>query len=275
MGYIAEPGLETFHRPIESEKWTSEIVVSLHYWTSTLISFRTTRSRGFRFTPGHYVRLGLAGTEGSDVWRPISLVSAANDKTLEFLVVLIPGGSFSEALGRLKTGDTIKVEKRSLGFLSVDQLAAGRDLWLLASGSGLGPFVSIMRDENVWRAFELLIIVHSVRHASELAYREEIGALAASRKLANDGAQLTYLPVVTRGIGATALSSRIPELLLTGRLETAAGTKLHVMTSRLMICGNPKMARELRQLLSTRGFSSSRRNALGQMAFENYWQDHE
>ena len=275
MGYIAEPGLEAFLPPIESEKWTTEIVVSVHYWTSTLISFRTTRSCGFRFTPGQYARLGLAGAEGIDVWRPISVVSAANDEALEFLVVLIPGGAFSEALGRLKTGDTIKVEKRSFGFLSVDQLAAGRDLWLLASGSGLGPFVSIMRDENVWRAFERLIIVHSVRQASELAYREEICALAASRKLAIDAAQLTYLPVVTRDAAATTLTSRITELLSTGRLEKAAGTKLNVMTSRLMICGTPGMARKLRQLLSTRGFASSRRNAPGQMAFENYWQDHD
>ena len=275
MGYIAESGLEAFFPLIENEKWTTEIVVSVHYWTPTLISFRTTRSCGFRFTPGQYARLGLAGTDGSDVWRPISIVSTDDDEPLEFLVVLIPGGAFSEALGCLKIGDTIKVEKRSFGFLSVDQLAAGRDLWLLASGSGLGPFVSIMRDENVWRAFERLIIVHSVRQVSELAYREEIGALAARRNLAKDGAQLTYLPVVTRNAAATALSSRITELLSTGRLEEAAGTKLNVMTSRLMICGNPGMARELRQLLSARGFASSRRNAPGQMAFENYWQDHE
>ena len=99
MGYIAEPGLEAFLPPIESEKWTTEIVVSVHYWTSTLISFRTTRSCGFRFTPGQYARLGLAGAEGIDVWRPISVVSAANDEALEFLVVLIPGGAFSARQG--------------------------------------------------------------------------------------------------------------------------------------------------------------------------------
>ena len=275
MGYIAEPGVEAFLSPIRSEKWTSETVISVHYWTPTLISFRTTRSRGFRFTPGQYARLGLAGADGSDVWRPISLVSAAKDEALEFLVVLIPGGAFSEALSQLKTGATIKIEKLSFGFLSVDQLAAGRELWLLASGTGLGPFVSMLRDVDIWRDFRHLIVVHSVRHASELAYRDEICALAANCERAEGNALLTYLPVVTREPGMTPLASRLPLLLSSGRLEAASGITLEVATSRLMICGNPEMARELRQLLSARGFASSRRNAPGQMAFENYWQDND
>lgn len=274
MGYIAEPGLKTLCEPFGSEKWTLENVLSVRLWNPTLISFRTTRTREFRFTPGHYARLGLNTIDGGVVWRPISLVSAASDEALEFLVVLIPGGEFSTALGTLNIGDTIKVEKLSYGFLSVDQLAAGRDLWLLASGTGLGPFVSILRDGPVWREFERLIVVHSVRQTSELAYREEICAMAMDRELITDGAQLTYLPVVTREPGATVLASRIPELLSTGTLEASAGTTLEVTASRLMICGNPRMARELRQMLSARGFASSRRDAPGQMAFENYWQDH-
>ena len=275
MGYIAEPGVGALHPTFEGEKWTLETVLSVHYWTPTLISFRTTRSPGFRFTPGHYARLGLAGREGGDVWRPISLVSAANDEALEFLVVLIPGGAFSEALGQAKKGDAIKVEKLNFGFLSVDQLAAGRELWLLASGTGLGPFVSMLRDVDVWRDFKRLIVVHSVRHACELAYRDEICALAANSECAGDNALLTYVPVVTRDPGVTPLASRLTQLLSSGRLEAATGLTLDVTTSRLMICGNPEMARELRQLLSARGFASSRRNAPGQMAFENYWQDHD
>lgn len=108
--------MEAFLPPIESEKWTTEIVVSVHYWTLDADFIPPSRSCGFRFTPGQYARLGLAGAEGIDVLRPISVVSAANDEALEFLVVLIPGGAFSEALGRLKTGDTIKVESAVLVF---------------------------------------------------------------------------------------------------------------------------------------------------------------
>lgn len=257
------------------EKWTGERILSIRYWTPTLLSFRTTRYRGFRFTPGHYARLGLDDADGNIVWRPYSLVSATYDDYLEFIAVLVPGGAFSALLEKLRVGDGLQVEKASYGFLSVDRLAPGRDLWLLASGTGLGPFLSILREPQVWQRFERLIVVHSVRHSSDLAYRAEIAALPDDALLADGRAQLTsqltYLPVLTREPGATALSARIPELLADGRLEAAAGRPLSVEGSRLMICGNPEMARDMRRLLSARGFASSRRGAPGQMAFENYW----
>lgn len=271
MGLITEPGLQIFREPAGSEKWTAERVLSVRYWTPTMLSFRTTRYRGFRFTPGHYARVGLAADDGTLVWRPYSLVSAAYDDYLEFLAILVPGGAFSLALGKLLVGDTICVDKASYGFLTVDQLAPGRDLWLLASGTGLGPFVSILRDPAVWREFERLIVVHSVRQSAELAYRDEICALPGSELFADGGAQLRYLPVVTREPGATPLAARIPRLFADGRLAEAAGREISVDASRLMICGNPEMAREMRQLLGARGFSTNRRGVSGQMAFEQYW----
>ncbi len=273
MGCMTEPGAGNFLDPCASAKSTAEIVLSVHYWTPTLISFRTTRALAFQFTPGHYTRLGLTTSDGDIVWRPISLVSAAHEDTLEFLVILIPGGEFSQAIAGLKTGNPIQIEKLSYGFLTVDQLAAGTHLWLLASGTGLGPFVSILRDEAVWRDFERLIVVHSVRQAAELAYRDELSALAAHREPAEKRAQLTYLPLVTREPGATALSARVTEQLSTGQLEASAGTRLDAATSRVMVCGNPAMALQLRHALAARGFASSRRNAPGQMAFENYWNE--
>lgn len=261
MDAIAKPGS---HDP--AGKWTAQRVLSIRHWTPALLSFRTTRDSAFHFTPGHYVRLGLGAGEDT-VWRPYSMVSAAQDDTLEFLVVLVQGGAFSQRLEALRVGDEIKVDKLCYGFLTVDQLAPGRDLWLLASGTGLGPFVSILRDPAQWQAFERLIVVHSVRNAAELAYREEIAALPnrAAR------ARLGYFPVVTREAGASELAERIPQLLADGRLERAAGVPLDVADSRLMICGNPEMAAELRQLLAARGFATTRRGVLGQMAFEKYW----
>lgn len=273
MGCMTEPGAENFLDPCASAKSTAETVLSVHYWTPTLISFRTTRALAFQFTPGHYTRLGLTTSDGDIVWRPISLVSAAHEDTLEFLVILIPGGEFSQAIAGLKTGNPIQVEKLSYGFLTADQLAAGSHLWLLASGSGLGPFVSILRDNAVWRNFERLIVVHSVRQAAELAYRDELSALAAHRETGTERAQLTYLPLVTRAPGTTVLTARVTELLGAGQLEAAAGTTLDAATSRVMVCGNPAMALQLRHALAARGFASSRRNAPGQMAFENYWHE--
>ena len=270
MGLIVEPGLQIFH-PATSENWTAERVLSVRYWTPTMLSFRTTRYRGFRFTPGHYARLGLDAGDGTIVWRPYSIVSAAYDEYLEFLAVLVPGGAFSGPLAKLQVGDMINVEKASYGFLTVDQLAPGRDLWLLASGTGLGPYLSILRDPAVWQGFERLIVVHSVRQSAELAYRDEIAALAADPLFADGTAQLLYLPVVTREPGATVLASRIPQLFANGQLAAAAGRPVSVEASRLMICGNPEMARELRQTLGALGFSTNRRGVAGQMAFEKYW----
>lgn len=271
MSPSAAPDLPIAGVPTGHSKWTMERVLDVRYWTPTMLSFRTTRDDAFRFTPGHYARLGLAADDGSIAWRPFSMVSAATDHHLEFLAVLVPGGAFSSALARLRVGDSIQVERASFGFLTVDQLAAGRDLWLLASGTGLGPFVSILRDPSVWRAFERLIVVHSVRRSSELAYRTELAALADEHLLVAGAARLLYLPVVTREQGATALASRIPRLIADGRLEEAAGRRLSVLASRLMICGNPELALALRQILGARGFATSRRGIPGQMAFEKYW----
>lgn len=273
MDMPAESGLNILRPsvpPGQGEKWTSEQVLAIRRWTPTLLSFRTTRYRSFRFTPGHYTRLGL-GPDDDIVWRPYSLASANYDEHLEFIAIQVPGGAFSEPLQRLRVGDAIRVDKLSYGFLTVDQLAPGRDLWMLASGTGLGPFLSILRDPAVWQNYRRLIVVHSVRQAAELAWRDEIADIPRGELFAEASAVLCYLPIVTREPGATALAERIPALLADGRLEQAAGSALDVASSRVLVCGNPEMSRELRQLLSARGFATNRRGVPGQMAFEKYW----
>jgi len=272
MGAIDNAGLPLL-RPASGpggERWSRERVLAVRRWTPTLLSFRTTRSPAFRFTPGHYTRLGI-GPDEAVVWRPYSLASAAYDDFLEFIAVLVPGGAFSAALQTLRVGDELRVDKASYGFLTVGQLAPGDDLWLLASGTGLGPFVSILRDPAVWRDWRRLILVHSVRHSAELAWREEIPTIPRHELFAEAGASLHYLPVATREPGATALSARIPQLLADGRLQQAAGVSLDARSSRVMVCGNPELARELRQWLGARGFATNRRGVPGQMAFEKYW----
>lgn len=251
-------------------KATEETVLAIHHWTPKLLSFRCTRPAAFRFTPGHYTRLGLGEGE-QRVWRPYSLTSAPADDFLEFIAIRVPGGAFSERLGELKVGSRIGVDKAAYGFLTVNQLAPGKDLWMLASGTGLGPFLSILRSLAVWRDFEHLILVHGVRHAAELAWRAEIETLPPPAWRPEANARLRYLPVVTREPGATVLADRIPLLLADGRLEAAAGCTLGVADSRLMVCGNPELARSLREYLGTRGYATNRRGVPGQMAFEKYW----
>ena len=271
MGAIENLGLTILTNTAANiEKWTPERVLSIRYWTPTLLSFRTTRDRAFRFTPGHYTRLGLSAGD-DQVWRPFSVASAAYDDFLEFVAILVPGGAFSEPLGYLRVGDTIRVDKASYGFLTVDQLTPGEDLWLLASGTGLGPFLSILQDPAVWQNHRRLIVAHSVRHSSELAWRDEITDISKHELFADAKAKLTYLPIVTRQPGATELAERIPLLIADGRLELAAACPLDPAKSCLLVCGNPEMTRELRQSLAARGFATNRRGMPGQMAFEKYW----
>ena len=270
MGFVAEPALRAIGLAA-GEKWTHEKVLSVYRWTPALISFRTTRAPDFQFRPGHYTRVGAGKSGDAGVWRPLSLASGAEENFLEFFAVLIPGGELSAELARLQVNDVVRIDRRTYGFLTLDQLAPGKDLWLLATGTGLAPFVSILHEPSVWRNFQYITVVHSVRHANEFAYREAILELAKGQCVADGAVRLTYLPVVTREPDATALGQRIPQLLADGSLEMAAGRTLSVEASRLMVCGNPEMTRELRQMLGARGFVTSRRGVPGQMAFEKYW----
>lgn len=265
MNAVSTPETAALGKPVAG-KWHVARIEWLHYWTPVLLSFRIPRPPDFRFVPGHYARLGLADGTDAPVWRPFSMVSGPEDDFLEFVVVQVPGGEFSERLRGRQVGDEVLVEKLSLGFLTLDQLAPGRDLWLLASGTGIGPFVSILRDGRTWRGFARLVLAHSVRRQDELAYREEIAALPGVR----DG-RLRYVPVVTRETVPGALGARIPQLIADGRLQRAAGIDLDVADSRVMVCGNPELTREMRALLAARGFQPGRRGVRGQMAFEKYW----
>lgn len=269
MKLIAEPGQVSPAPPGTGDRWTRERVLSIRHWTPILLSFRTTRYAGFRFTPGHYARLGLTdGAAGNTVWRPYSIVSASHADYLEFLAVRVPGGAFSERLATLSEGNTIFVEKPSYGFMTLDQLAPGRDLWLIASGTGLGPFISILQEPDLCQHFSRLIVIHSVRHQAELAYRDDIASL--QQQALQSGTRLEYVPIVTREPGVGLFAARIPLLLDDGRLERRLGP-LSVADSRVMVCGNPELTAALRRQLLARGFATARRGIPGQMAFENYW----
>ncbi len=261
----------TILKPVLEQKWTRETVLSLRRWSAKLFSFQTTRYPGFRFAPGQFARLGIPLADGTAIWRAYSMASASYNEHLEFFSIVVPGGEFTSRLDRLKPGDGILVEKASYGFLGTDRFVGGKDLWLLASGTGLAPFLSILHDPQLWDDYENLILVHSVRQANELAYQEEIHLLPSHELLSGTRARLGYVPVVTREAVAGALPARITQLIGDGRLEAAAGSRLDVERSRLMICGNPQMAADLRDLLTRRGFRVGRRGNPGQLAFENYW----
>lgn len=254
-----------------TDKATAERIVAVRRWTERLVSVRTTRSPDYHFKPGQFARLGVASGTGGIVWRAYSMVSADYDDHLEFFSVIVPQGAFTTRLARLAVGDTLRMEKQAFGFLTTDRFAAGGDLWLLASGTGVAPFLSILRDPGVWERFENLILAYSVRERRDLAYVDEIAALSRDPLFAPHGRKLRFVPVVTREKVPGMLNRRLTELCADGTLEREVGVAIDPARSRMLICGNPQMLDDLRGILTARGLKPDRSREPGNLAFENYW----
>ncbi|MBJ7546608.1 ferredoxin--NADP reductase, partial [Pseudomonas sp. OA3] len=163
---------------VSEDKFTRQTLLEVHSLTPSLFTLRTTRDPGFRFRAGQFVRLGVEKADGSVVWRAYSLVSAPHDEFLEFFSIVVPGGEFTSELSRLRVGDSLLVEKMATGFLTLDRFVDGRDLWLLGSGTGIAPFLSILQDFEVWQRFERIVLVYSARSFAELAYQPLIRSFA-------------------------------------------------------------------------------------------------
>ncbi|HEX5841225.1 MAG TPA: ferredoxin--NADP reductase [Pseudomonas sp.] len=256
---------------VSADKFTRQSLTAVQVWSPKLFSLRCSRDPGFRFRAGQFARLGVAKADGSVVWRAYSMVSAPHDEFLEFFSIVVPGGEFTSELSRLQVGDSLLVDRQAFGFLTLERFTGGRDLWLLASGTGLAPFLSILQDFEAWQRFERIVLVYSARTASELAYQPLIQGLGQLAHLAEFADKLVYLPLVTREQAPGCLHGRITSLLANGELERAAGLSLSPEHSRLMLCGNPQMIEDTRALLKQRGLQLSLSRRPGQVAVENYW----
>lgn len=242
---------------------TIESVTSVHHWNDTMFSFCTTRSRSLRFENGHFLMLGLQAKD-RPLLRAYSIASPNHADHLEFLSIKVPYGALTSRLQHLRVGDQILMGSKPVGTLVVDDLRPGRNLYLLATGTGLAPFMSIVRDPSVYARFERVVVVHSVRFASELAYAAELRNGLAVDPLLGEfvNGKLTYLPVCTRDAGSAqkggALGVRIPELISGGLLTRHLGLPpLDAAQDRAMICGNPHALQDIRAALDTLGFSVS------------------
>ncbi|MCU1776547.1 ferredoxin--NADP reductase [Pseudomonas sp. 14P_5.3_Bac1] len=254
-----------------AEKFTRQTLLDVQSLTPSLFTLRTTRDPGFRFTAGQFVRLGVNTADGSTVWRAYSILSSPFDEHLDFFSIVVPGGEFTSQLSRLRVGDTLMVERQATGFLTLNRFVDGRDLWLLGTGTGVAPFLSILQDFEVWEKFERIVLVYSAREAKELAYQELIHALGEREYLAEYAHKLVYIPTVTREQYPGALNGRITTLIENGELERSAGVELTPEHSRVLICGNPQMVDDTRQLLKQRDMQLSLSRRPGQVAVENYW----
>ncbi|EXF46380.1 oxidoreductase [Pseudomonas sp. BAY1663] len=253
------------------EKFTRQRLLEVQTLTPNLFTLRTSRDPGFRFGAGQFARLGVRKPSGCIVWRAYSMVSAPHDEFLDFFSIVVPDGEFTSELSRLQAGDELLVDKQAFGYLTLDRFPDGRDLWLLATGTGLAPFLSILQDFEAWQRFERIVLVYSVREARELAYQRLIHALPAREYLEGLGDKLTYLPVVTREQVPGMLHGRITTLIENGELERAADLRFEPQHSRIMLCGNPQMIEDTRAILKARDLNLSLTRRPGQVAVENYW----
>ena len=279
-------------------------VIEVTRWAPTLLSFKVTRPDGFKFTAGQFVRLGIHGkdlqyfaqnyetklitseTQGHEeqeyeaqdkpidldgyVFRAYSVASSPYDEFIEFFSVVIPEGEFTSKVNHIQVGDSLLLNTTPFGYLTLAryQLPLPNDLWLLATGTGLAPFLSILKTIDVWQQYQRIILVYSARTSQELAYQAEIDSIKSI--YGDNGAAFVFLPIVTREADYAGEKARVPNLILSGKLTQLVGQKLDKERSHVMLCGNPQMVEDTKEALKSIGLTMNRRGE-GNIAVENYW----
>ena len=237
----------------------TEHVIDVHHWNDTLFSFRTTRDPGFRFDSGQFVMIGLE-VDGRPLMRAYSIASAHWEEHLEFFSIKVPNGPLTSRLQHLKPGDPVTVSRKPTGTLVLNDLKPGKHLYLLGTGTGLAPFMSIIRDPETYERFDKIVLAHGVRHVNDLAYADylekELPAHEYLGELARE--KLIYYPTVTREPFRNR--GRITDAIADGLMsQTISLPPLNPETDRVMLCGSPSMLEDTSALLDGRGFHVSPR----------------
>jgi ferredoxin--NADP+ reductase len=233
--------------------FNEETVLSVRHWTDTLFSFTTTRDQAFRFSNGHFTMLGLP-VNGKPLLRAYSIASPNYEDHLEFFSIKVPDGPLTSRLQHLREGDKVLVGRKPTGTLLIDYVLPGKRLYLLGTGTGLAPYLSVIRDPATYEKFEKVILVHGCRTVAELAYQNLIEQDLPQHEFLGDmiRQQLIYYPTVTRE--AYKYQGRITDLMASGKLQADLDLPaFNPETDRAMICGSPAMLKDLRELLLSKG----------------------
>lgn len=245
-----------------------EQVTEVHHWTDRLFSFKTTRDQGFRFKNGYFTMIGIE-RKGKPLLRAYSLASANHADELEFFSIKVPDGPLTSELQHIQVGDELLVNSKATGTLVTDNLLPGRNLYLLATGTGLAPFLSIIQDPEIYEHYDKIILTHGCRHVDELAYQELITRELPQHEYLGETVRekLIYYPTVTREKYVN--NGRLTDLLKVGKMEADIGLdSINPEVDRFMICGSPAMLRDICGLLDQRGFSETRNGHLGHYVIE-------
>ncbi|MFT9374874.1 ferredoxin--NADP reductase [Komagataeibacter saccharivorans] len=259
--HLAEPSKEYGHL-------NAETVLSVHHWTDRLFSFTTTRDPALRFENGQFTMIGIE-VEGKPLLRAYSIASANYEDHLEFLSIAVPDGPLTSRLRHVKVGDKVLIGRKPVGTLLLDNLRPGRNLYFLSTGTGLAPFMSLIKDPECYDRYEHVILSHTVRIAGELAYSNHIRhELPEHEFLGEDvSGKLLYYPAVTRE--EFAVTDRITKLIETGRIFTDLNIpELDPEHDRVMICGSPEMLADTEKMLQARGFDEGNNSHPGAYVVE-------
>ncbi|ASP40455.1 ferredoxin--NADP(+) reductase [Bacterioplanes sanyensis] len=245
-----------------------ETVTSVHHWNDTLFSFTTTRNQGLRFKNGHFTMIGLE-IEDKPLLRAYSIASANYEEEMEFFSIKVPDGPLTSHLQKLAVGDEILVGTKPVGTLVADNLLPGKNLYLLSTGTGLAPFLSIIKDFEIYEQFEKVVLTHGVRYVSELAYQDRIQSELPNNEYFGDmvSQQLIYYPTVTREPFRN--QGRLTDLITSGKLTQDIGlSDLDPENDRFMLCGSPAMLADLTSILDDMGFKEARGGQAGHYVIE-------
>lgn len=218
------------------------------------------------FAAGQFFNIGLNEVGSEPVRRAYSAASAPGAPTLEFYLTEVPNGAFTPRLFRLREDDCVLIDPNPQGFFTFAWLPPANELWMVATGTGLGPYIAMLRADALER-FERVVLVHGVRHARELGYATELTTLVE-----HSSGRFTYVPVVSREVAPGAIAGRITAALESGDLEACAGLTLSPQRSHVMLCGNPAMIDDMLVLLASRGLNRHRTRKPGHVTVERYWE---
>ena len=249
-------------------KLRTETVTGVHHWNDSLFSFTTTRDAGFRYKNGHFTMIGIED-EGRPLLRAYSIVSANYEDQLEFFSIKVPDGPLTSKLQHLAVGDDLLVGTKPTGTLISDNLLPGRNLYLLSTGTGLAPFLSIIKDHEVYEAFDKVILTHGVRRREDLAYEEFITESLPQNEYFGEEVRnkLLYYPTVTREPFRN--QGRLTDLLESGKLSADLGLPpLDLEADRFMLCGSPGMLKDTCAILDNMGFRETRGGEVGHYVIE-------
>lgn len=246
----------------------TEHVLSVRHWTDKLFSFTTTRSNTLRFKNGHFIMIGLE-VNGRPLMRAYSIASANYEEHLEFFSIKVPDGPLTSLLQHLKVGDPILMSTKPTGTLVTDYLLPGKRLYMLSTGTGLAPFMSIIKDPETYEKYEKVILVHGVRNTNELAYDDFITRELPQNEFFGDEVKekLLYYPTVTREPFRN--QGRITDLMTSGKLFSDLGVPpMNIEEDRFMLCGSPQMLKDTCAIFDSKGFVETRHGNAGHYAIE-------